>query len=227
MNKFCLPACIFLLIISSSIPLYAQNSAEDKYQKSEQPFIHKGIFLTGFSFGFANASSSKNYFDAKEVTEISLELDGLYFLNKHFGIGPLLGYQFSYEDFGPRFRGIRLRGGEFSLGAQVGYYVPVYEIFGGGSDVDFFVDAGVEGVRSKVVNRNSVYDLGLQAGTGFLFPVGKRIALQTELSFQIHRQNYQVPHTNSVAPGYSTTSFVTETRWLINVGVSLGLSVAL
>src|SRR5699024_8790519 len=96
----------------------------------------EGTFLTGFSAGFTNASrDSYNHEFAREISQLSINIGGLYFITGHFGIGPLLGYEFVYRDLVPAppvsaNGDIDTRSRQFKFGAKAGWYTSANELFG-------------------------------------------------------------------------------------------------
>lgn len=172
-----------------ALPLHAQTDLE----KADQPFIQQGDFLTGFSLSFTNTTG--DYSDPQSGNEFSrlfINLDGLFFVSDHFGIGPALGYQFNFQDLDPETSGIgNIRNWDLKLGVKAGWYTSANELFGTSSlgRAQFFVDAGAFLFRTRVEvenveNLSPNSDFGYQIGTGFLFPVGEQIAIETRLGFQ-------------------------------------------
>ncbi|MBN2732217.1 MAG: outer membrane beta-barrel protein [Balneolaceae bacterium] len=216
----------FVAIICIALPLQAQQT---NFEDSEEPFIEEGIFLTGFSISFINASRDDfNQEYEREFTHLSLQLDGLYFVNDRIGVGPLLGYRFTYRDLEDPFRSedSDTRNTALEYGVKGGWFIPTAKLFGGTGDSHFFLDGGVSWLRTKFErepNNDSEprTQFGFQIGTGFLLPVGKRIALETKLGFQSRRREYRLGRRN---PGGEIT-FTTETRWLKEVALSVGLKV--
>ncbi|HEX6983397.1 MAG TPA: hypothetical protein VF181_11620 [Balneolaceae bacterium] len=221
---------VFGLIV---LPLKAQQ-VED--EDSEQAFIEQGKFLTGFSISFTNASrESFNQESAREISQLLINLDGLYFLSDHLGIGPLFGYEFVYRDLVPTppvsgLRDIDTRSWQFKFGAKAGWYTSANELFGWPSSGNalFFVDAGVNWLRSRYQIESSFdtgtdYNFGYQIGTGFLFPVGEQIAIETKLGFQSRREDYLW----SITDSNGQTTFFSETKWIEDIALSLGFKVKL
>lgn len=221
-----LPLILLFVLILRALPLQAQEKSKMNHNK---PFIEQGIFLTGFSLSFINASRDDfNQEFAREITDITAQLDGLYFVDDHLGIGPLLGYRFTYRDLVDR--PIELdedqRRSRLEFGAQVGWYMPARKLFGGSGRSQFFIDGDVSFVRFKNRLENNPepdadYRFGYQVGTGFLFPVGKRIAVETKLGFQARQREYTVGTREEGGEKIS----ITETKWLKEVALSVGLKV--
>lgn len=220
-------AFILVTLLLAS-PLYAQQNT---VQPPDQPFIQQGKFLTGFSFSFINASREEfNQDFEREFTEIAVQIDGLYFVSDQIGVGPLLGYRFQYIDLEDPFRSgppdDDIRFGQFEFGVKGGWFIPATRLFNNKGDTQFFIDGGASLLRQKLRRENIEtqdvdYRLGFQLGTGFLFPVGKRIAIITKLGFQTHEEEFAVPvrHENR------ETTFRTETKWIKEVALSVGLKV--
>lgn len=143
MSQLLLRMSILLFFVAefSILPAYGQNHSDSRMQQSKESFIHKGKILTGFTLGFTNATGSDYNQDfPREITEMNLQLNALYFVSDHIGIGPLVGYQFTYRDLVPYRRGspdIDTRSAGLEVGAQGGYYFPASDIFGGNSDIYF------------------------------------------------------------------------------------------
>lgn len=141
MNKplYKIISLLLFVIGYATVPLYAQNAAKDPLHRTKQSFIHKGEILTGFSFFFSNASGKGYGFNSgipNETTNTTIQLNGLYFISDHVGVGPLLGYQFYSVDWGQNQGGTAHRG-LFEFGAQGSYYTPLSDIFGGSSSIYF------------------------------------------------------------------------------------------
>lgn len=125
----------------------------------------KGKVLTGFLLSFINASREDfNQEFEREFTHISVQLDGLYFVSD--------------------------RTGQFEFGVRGGWYIPAAEVFGGVGDMQFFVDGGISWLQNKYnVEPANDWDrrnqLGFQIGSGLLFLMGRRIALETKLGFRL------------------------------------------
>lgn len=235
MNTFYQKFTVLFVVVFGLIvlPLQAQQINQEE---TKQSFIQKGRFLTGFSIGFTNASrESYNHEFERELSRFLLNLDGLYFVSDHFGIGPILGYEFVYRDLvsTPPVSSsgdVDTRSWDFKLGAKTGWYTSANELFNTSSlaDAQFFVDGGVSWLRSRYQTESSFdaepdYGFGYQIGTGFLFPVGEQIAIETKLGFQSHQEDYRW---RIVDPNGNTEIF-TETKWLEEVVLSAGFKVTL
>lgn len=222
-----------LIILATTLlvsPLYGQhNSVEDP----EESLIQKGKVLTGFSFSFINASRDDfNQEFEREFTDISLQLEGLYFLSDRIGIGPLLGYRFTYRDLEDPFRGgtqsdSDTRAGQFEFGIKGGWYIPATKLLGSAGDTQFFVDGGLSFLREKSKQEgrpkpDANYRFGYQFGTGFLFPMGKGIIIETKLGFQSRRREFRIRQTNPDGED----SIRTITKWPKEIALSVGFKVS-
>ncbi|HET6527465.1 MAG TPA: hypothetical protein VFG39_01820 [Balneolaceae bacterium] len=222
---------VLVLFGLMALPLKAQQVDEEGL---EQAFIEQGAILTGFSVGFTNASDRSYDESVREISQLLINFDGLYFVSDHFGIGPMAGYEFVYRDLvaTPPVSvpgDIDTRSWQFKFGAKAGWYTSANELFGWPSgNALFFVDAGVNWLRSRYQIENSFnpeadYDFGYQIGTGFLFPVGEQIAIETKLGFQSHAEDYRWGITSPAG----TAAVLTETKWIEDVTLSVGFKVKL
>lgn len=215
---------VFLAVMVTMPAAAQQNKAEQE----ESPFIQQGDVLTGFSLGFTNASTGNYNFEfPREVSRLSIQIDGLYFVSNHIGVGPLLGYQFTYRDLEDPYTAgdTDVRRWQFEFGAQSGWYMPLKSLFGGSGDSQFFVDAGISWLRDRfeeegVDKSDPEYSFGYQLGAGFLFPVGRQIAIETKLGFQARQQEYRFAHGT-----HEGITHTTETKWREEVALSVGLKV--
>lgn len=198
--------------------LHAPSSAKRKLA-----FVRKGTFLTGFNFSLGNGSREKFNQDlAQEVTGISFEVDGLYFVSEHVGVGPIFAYGFSYRDlynviYPPR--DIDERRYYWVTGIKAGYFIPINKVLDGGSYL--FLEGGAL-VQYSSFMQESGFDsddsqFGYKIGTGILIPVGKQLALNTKLGFQSFRREYKFVDKQNEP--------MNETRWLKEVALSVGLKV--
>jgi hypothetical protein len=200
-----------------AFPLHAQTDLE----KAEQPFIQQGDFLTGFSLSFTNTTGDfSDPQSGNEFSRLFANLDGLFFVSDHFGIGPTLAFRFDFQDLDATMFG----DGDSSswnliYGLKAGWYTSANELFGTSSlgRAQFFVDGGVSLLSSWDRSGGSTVSdeprFGYQVGTGFLFPVGEQIAIETRLGFQSRIEELLVGDL--------------EREWLKDVTLSLGLKVKL
>ena len=218
-----------IMITVTGLAVAPAHAQQAKLQDRGQPLIKQGRFLTGFSLSLINASREDfNQEFEREFTDISVQVDGLYFINNRIGVGPLLGYRFTYRDLEDPFRAEDrdTRRSAFEYGAKGGWYVPAAKLFGGTGNSYFFVDGGISWLRTqyKVEPENNATirnQFGFQLGTGFLLPVGKRIGIETKLGFQSRQQEYTFSRREP--DGEIRTR--TETKWLKEVALSVGLKV--
>lgn len=198
-----------------ALPLHAQQTEAE----SKQPFIEQGRFLTGFSLAFTNASEDYSNPQFGEYTRLLIELDGLYFVSDHVGIGPVLGYRFNFWGEPVDQNGENMRQSNFLMGAQIGWYTLANKLFSTSSlgRAQFFVDAGVSWLRSQGrvggVETGTDYLFGYQMGMGFLFPVGERIAIETRLGFHSRKEEMLIGQN--------------DLQWMSDLGISVGFKVTL
>lgn len=175
---------VVLILSMTAIPLHAQQKSNNE---KNEPFIEKGTFLTGFSFGFSSGAPTNDE-DAfvNKFKNLGLQVEALYFLTDRIGVGPILGYTYFHREKPSNIsKGFsEFRTWHYKLGAKTGWYMPTKKLFGGTGRSQVFLAAGI----SWLHNNGTDYEFGYQIGMGFLFPVGKQIAIVTKLSFQARRR---------------------------------------
>lgn len=216
----------FLVAVKGLAPLNAQQTSSDQ---SFEPFIKQGTLLTSFSLGFTHASpTDDNDNIVNEFNLLSIKIEGLYFLSDQIGIGPIIGYSYYYFEGPNRLFGgiIERRRWQFEFGVKGGWYIPVQQVLEGLGRTQFFVDAGISWHQDRIKEVGAFeidtgYLFGFQVGTGFLFPVGNQIAIETKLGFQArHKKIYseqRLPNGNS--------KIFAANKWLEEISLRLGLIV--
>lgn len=217
------------------VPAVAQNEVDTRNSAFFK--IESGTVLTGFSLGWTKASRDDFNSDFERgFTRLALQTDALYFFNDRIGVGPVLGYQYIYRDFenfpgdfGPDARDHWEW--NFEYGAKAGWYVPIHEFFGNESlgHSLVFVNGGVswlynttkvEGFeRTGGINENR---FGYQVATGLLLPLGKQIALETELKWEARKRQYSIAIRNENGTVIRT---IEEAKWPSILSLGIGLTV--
>lgn len=214
-----------MLTLLVTRPLYSQPIIDKEPNK---PFINKGTLLTGFSFSFINGSGNEYNQDfAREATQITANIEALYFVTERIGLGPVVSYGFTYRDLlnviAPSQGDVDRRRSLLALGLKAGYYIPLNNILTGSSNYFFLTGALIS---RRVVNERenrftlTLNELGYRIGSGLLIPVGNQISIITKLSLRAHRHEYRfgIERNNEII-------LITETRWPKKLSLSIGLNV--
>lgn len=217
-------ACLLVLLMAAAPSLQAQES------NSEDRFIKQGTILTGISVGFtaSGASETTDIFNAPERSNhfavTGIQLDALYFITDHIGVGPLLSYQslytHAYYDDGEYHN-------EWSweYGIRAGGYVPVQTIFGGRSRSQIFLTGSISWL-TQPDNTPESYNWGYQIGLGTLLPVGEQLAVELALNYLARNEDKRrIIVCLAVIP--CNPPPMHETTWHRNITLSVGLNIAL
>lgn len=186
MTRLPLHKIIFLIVVILTVTSASLHAQQLSQKDKNELFIGQGTILTSFSLGFSSGAPTNDE-DAfvNKFQNLGLQIEALYFLTDHIGIGPMIGYKYFYrEKPSNASKGFsEFRRWHYRFGAKAGWYIPAKKIFGGSGQSQFFLASGINWLHSSGTD----YEFGYQIGTGFLFPVGKQIAIKTKLGFHAHR----------------------------------------
>lgn len=221
---------LFLVLVLTANPLDAQDQANDTTGVFS---IKKGAIVSGFSLGWTNASRDDyNHEFERAFSRVLFNIEGLYFLNDHVGIGPVLGYHYLYRELQDLsdpddFRDLRDWSVEYGL--QAGWYAPVKKLFNTASlgDSYLFLDGGLSWLRETSniepfgkTDPNTRF--GYQLSTGFLIPIGPKIALEGKLKWEARQRHYIV---NIIDRNGDIIRTIDETYWPSVLSLGIGLKV--
>lgn len=218
--RYSVPLC-FLIFFIISQPLTAQDSNES----SKIFTIESGTILTGFSIDGTTASRDDYHPEVmRGFSRLRFNVDGMYFVNDRIGVGPVLGYEYEFDDYeDPGSLNDRWFW-NFLYGAKAGWYIPVEQLFNSGSldNSYLFVNGGLnwqwsrqKSERFGKLDPNNRF--GYQLGAGLLVPLGQQISLEWKLGWESRRRTYRYTNTND--------QLISETKWLHELSVGLGLKV--
>jgi len=227
----------FLLYTLFSYPLLAQDTTRSS-EKSSVFSIQQGTILTGFSVeGITASRDDFNHEFERSFSRLRFSVDGMYFVSDRIGLGPVIGYEYQYQDFEDPsgfFNPSDRWNWSLLYGAKIGWYVPFKRLFATNAlgesrvlqNAHLFVNGGVNWLwtRQKIESRGKLEPenrFGYQLGAGVLVPVGKRISLEWKLGWEARRKNYQY---GVIRNGQVIREF-DETRWLKEFSIGLGLKV--
>ncbi len=220
---------MLILLIAAAFPVQGQE------RKNSDPFIEQGTILTGVLFGFTKADTKHiaDFYNAPQPSNqfaiVGTQLDALYFVADHIGVGPVLSYQSLYTK-------AHSRGGysEWSLkyGFQTGGYLPFHAIFAGDSRSQLFLRGGISWLKQDETIGGS-YKWGYKIGFGTLLPVSKQVAVELALNYLARSEDitnrivFGGPIAPVPAPDSGYPSPTHNTVWHKNLTLSVGFKVAL
>lgn len=206
-------------------------------QISEEIF-EGGSFITSFSFDVRTASKDENFNQEfeKSFELVGFNVEGLYFIHKKFGIGPVLGLHYVHQFYdapGVIFQDQDVWNWDWEYGAKVGYYTPISSLFK--SDVlgssQFFATTGISKTHSKAKvedsntgQRNTFTidpEVRYQMAIGLYTPVGENIGIEWKIKRDVWQRDYMTfefdTNNNLVSTGETT-------KWLFELTIGMALN---
>lgn len=215
-----------VLLMVLTFPLQAQQNINDT------PFIEQGSVLGGFQFGLTKMDYNQDIYNlpsrSNQFIVAGIQLDALYFVTDHIGIGPLLNYQSLYPN---SYFTDKPHVNEWTLkyGLQAGGYLPFQTVFGGYSRSQLFLKGGVSWLKQHK-NAFRPYGWGYQISTGALLAVGKHLGVELALNYLARSEDFvnrTVPSMNFPAGQFPNDTYSSPNSiWHKHLTLSMGFKMA-
>lgn len=221
-------ACFLILSIGTLLPLQAQQT---KNVNEKNRFIEQGTVLTGISFDFTRTEIKNDLYNPQpnynQFAVVGVELDALYFVTHHLGVGGLLSYQSLFgEGYG------NINDWDFKYGLQAGGYIPISAIFNSNSRSQFFIKSGISWVREEN-SFSKQYGFGYEIGLGTLLAVGKHTGVEIALNYLARSEDlrqtviYGIPIAPVIAPVPGNPPDMNNTVWHRRLTLTVGFNLVL
>ncbi|WP_157470643.1 hypothetical protein [Gracilimonas tropica] len=225
---------IIILVLMQPASVFSQTDIDDGLKQ-----IKKGDILTSFNLDMSAAQKSDGYNHefARSFELAAINIDGLYFVSDHIGLGPVLGIQYVHEFYdtdGVIFEDEDQWSWNLEYGIKAGYYVAFQELFK--TDVlgesQLFATTGISWVRGKVkyeernTGRKGSFapetQFRYQIATGLFIPLGQKIGIEWRLQREAWKRDYLIyeydDNGNIIGRGETP-------KWLSEIFFGLGLKI--
>lgn len=210
--------CLLVILMAAAMPLQAQETKNG----SSNPFLEKGTVLTGVLFGFTKPDIKHDIYNQSQQSNVfavvGVQLDALYFVTDHIGVGSLLSYQSLY----PNYHYSNYSEWSLKYGVQAGGYLPFQAIFNGNSRSQLFLKGGISWLKQ---DEPTNYRWGYKIGIGTLLPVGKKVAVELALNYLARSKDRTSVAICGVVPPCLPPRH--DTVWQRNITLTVGFKAAL